>query len=247
VALVTFEALDKIVAKAREKKSDRTGGNFAAQKLRKELKRLFGYAVKLGWLPSNPVAHVNPIKIKSDGFHSWTEDEIRKFRDYWAYGTRQRLAMEIMLWTAKRISDVAKLGPQHIDACWLNTRDGKTGKWNTIPVSRELQQAIDKMAERHLCFIVTSFGKPYSEKSLSQTFSKWCSEAGLPHCSAHGLRKAMARRMAENGATNSEMKAITQHSGDAELSVYTRGVNQQTLAQKVMTELENCYSGMKIV
>ncbi len=38
---VTFEALDKIINKAKEKKPDGTGGMFAAQKLRKELRRLW--------------------------------------------------------------------------------------------------------------------------------------------------------------------------------------------------------------
>lgn len=64
VAKVTFELLDKIIADARTKNTDGTGGKFADQQQRKELKRLLGYAVKLGWLTSNPVDHIRPLKLR---------------------------------------------------------------------------------------------------------------------------------------------------------------------------------------
>ena len=108
-------------------------------------------------------------------------------------------------------------------------------------MSPQLRRAIDAMEGKHLCFVVTSYGAGYSKKGLSQAFSQWCTDANLTGCSAHGLRKAMARRMAESRATNSEMKAITQHSGDAELAVYTRGANQTELAEKVINILSLAY------
>lgn len=238
---VTFEALDKIVNRMKEKKKDGTGGPFAAQKLRKELKRLFRYAVKLGWLESNPIDHVDPIKATSNGFHTWTESEIRQFQSYWKLGTTQRLAMEMMLWTAKRMGDAIKIGPQHVQNGYFVLTDAKTAKRNSLPIAPPLKTAIESMDTAHLVFIVTSYGKPYSDKSFSQRFSKWCNEAGLPKCSAHGLRKAMARRMAEARATNSEMKSITQHSGDAELAIYIRDADQKYLADKTMGILSDIY------
>ena len=97
------------------------------------------------------------------------------------------------------------------------------------------------MGESYKYLITWSHGRGYSEKSLSQTFSEWCNQAGLPHCSAHGLRKAITRRMAESSFTNSEMKSITQHSADAELAIYTRAVNQKELAAKTMAKLSAIY------
>ncbi len=135
------------------------------------------------------------------------------------------MAMELMLWTAKRMGDAIKIGPQHIQRGVLVTTDRKTGKRNWIPVSRQLQKAIDANGKDNLLFVLTPHDKPYSDKGFSQRFSKWCTQAGLPHCSAHGLRKAVARRMAESSATNSEMKSITQHSGDVELAIYTKAAS----------------------
>ena len=241
VAKVTFEHLDQIIADARTKNADGTGGKFAAQKLRKELKRLFGYAVKLGWLPSNPVDHIRPLKLRTDGHHSWTEEEIVQYQEHWALGTHQRLALELVLWTGKRIGDAAKLGPQHIIDNFLVTVDGKTQKRNEIALSKQLLHALAAMGEPYGYLITWSHGRGYSEKSLSQTFSEWCNQASLRHCSAHGLRKSITRRMAESSFTNSEMKSITQHSADAELAVYTRGVNQKELAAKAMAKLSAIY------
>jgi integrase len=242
VRQMTFEALDKIITAARVKKPNGTGGNFAAQKLRKELKRLLHYAVKLGWLQTNPMEFVNAISVTSEGFHTWTEDEIRQYQNHWIEGSKQRAVMEMMLWTAKRVGDIARIGPQHVTNGYLVTRDQKTGKQNALFVSPQLRRALSSLESENLCYIVTSFGKPYSQKGLSQSFSQWCTDAGLKHCSAHGLRKAMARRLAENGATNSEMKAITQHSSDAELAVYTNKANQVSLGQKAMEDLSRIFA-----
>lgn len=241
VAKVTFEHLDKIIADARVKNADGTGGKFAAQKLRKELKRLFGYAVKLGWLPSNPVDHIRPLKLRTDGFHSWTDDEVAQYQNHWALGTHQRLALELVLWTGKRIGDAAVLGPQHIIDNFLVSIDSKTQKLSQIPLSKHVLRALAAVGETNGYLITWSHGKGYSKKSLSQTFSEWCNQAGLPHCSAHGLRKAITRRMAESGLTNAEMKSITQHTADAELDVYTRGVNQKQLSTKAIKKLSDTY------
>ena len=62
--------------------------------------------------------------------------------------------------------------------------------------------------------------------------------ANLRHCSAHGLRKAAARRLAEAGCSEHEIAAITGHASLAELRVYTRAVNQKRLAVAAMAKVK---------
>ena len=62
--------------------------------------------------------------------------------------------------------------------------------------------------------------------------------ANLRHCSAHGLRKAAARRLAEAGCSEHEIAAITGHASSAELRVYTRAVNQKRLAVAAMAKVK---------
>jgi hypothetical protein len=57
-------------------------------------------------------------------------------------------------------------------------------------------------------FLVTEYGEPFTAAGFGAWFRARCDEAGLRHCSAHGLRKAGAARAAENGATPHELMAI---------------------------------------
>ena len=60
-------------------------------------------------------------------------------------------------------------------------------------------------------------------------------DAGLPvGCKAHDLRKAGAGRLAEAGATEKEIDAITGHKTLAEIEHYTRAADQEHLARAAM-------------
>lgn len=230
VASAPFEKLDAYIADIAKGKGGK-GGPFAAETARKQLKRLFAYAVKLGWRMDNPIEHVSYRAPKTDGYHSWTEDEIAQYRAHWPLGTKQRLAMELMLWTGKRRSDAFLLGPQHARDGVLSGTDKKTGKSWQLPIAPQLQEAIDAAPSDHLCFVPSQRGRPYTDKSFGNQFKRWCKLAGLPHCSAHGLRKAISRRMAELGIGNAGIKSVTLHSRDEEVSTYVRAADQKRLAK----------------
>jgi integrase len=64
-----------------------------------------------------------------------------------------------------------------------------------------------------------------------------CNEAGLPHCSSHGLRKAAARRLAEAGCTEHEIASITGHASLREITRYTKAADQVRLAVSAMDKV----------
>jgi site-specific recombinase XerD len=57
-------------------------------------------------------------------------------------------------------------------------------------------------------FLVTEHRKPFAVAGFGNWFRERCNEAGLPHCSAHGLRKSAATVETENGATAHELMSI---------------------------------------
>lgn len=234
VAGVEFFHLDRIIA---EKASVHP---FAAVNLRKQLKRLFKYAMKIKMRDTNPGDLTEPVGARSQGFHTWTEAEIAQYQAHHALGSKARLALELFLWTAKRRSDGVQLGRQHIqDGCFYGI-DEKTGKPSWIPVAPQLQAAIDAMPKHeHLCFLVSERGRPFSAKSFGNRMRKWCDEAGLPHCTTHGLRKAVLRRLADIGIGNTGIKAISLHGDDKEVAIYTAQANQRALAKSVMGTLSD--------
>jgi integrase len=61
--------------------------------------------------------------------------------------------------------------------------------------------------------------------------------AGLRHCSAHGLRKAAARRLAEAGCTAHEIAAITGHASLREVARYTEAADRRRLAASAMAKV----------
>lgn len=230
-----YDKLDKYIADiakgSTDEKGRKRGGPFAAETARKLIRGMFKYATKLGWRSDNPMDFVGYRPKKTKGFHSWTEGEIEQYRARWPLGTKQRIALELMLWTGKRRSDAVVMGPQHIEDGELRGRDIKTGKPWTLPIAPQLRTAIDAMPVTHLCFIPSERGKPYTAASFGDAFRHWCDAAGLPHCTSHGLRKAISRRMAEEGIGNAGIKSVTLHSGDDEVSLYVADANQRHMAQ----------------
>jgi integrase len=210
----------------------------AANQLRKILRALMQHAVEIGLRTDDPTRDVKLIRVKSDGFHSWTEGEINQFETRWPIGSRERLALALLLFTGQRRSDVNRMGPQHVEDGMLRVRQDKTGTELLIPVHSKLQEVIEATPSGHLNFILTQDGRPLRLGSFSNWFKKACIAAGLPHCSAHGLRKAAARRLAEAGCTPNEISAITGHRSLNEVARYTRAVDQKQLATVAMAKVK---------
>ena len=85
---------------------------------------------------------------------------------------------------------------------------------------------------------MTKFGKPFSVAEFGNRYRKWCDEAELTHCSAHGLRKAGSVRLAELGASDREIMAITGHQTAKEVDRYTKGARQKKLAASATQKWE---------
>ena len=145
------------------------------------------------------------IKAKvpqSDGFHTWSEDEIARYEAHYPVGSKARLALAIGLYTALRRGDAVRLGRQHIRDGVMSIRLDKTRVQVTLPVLPELQRTIEASPVGELTLLVTKTGKSYGANDFSAQFRKWCDDAGMPpECSFHGLRKAACTRLADARCT----------------------------------------------
>jgi integrase len=213
-----------------------------ANHLRQALRALMQHAVAIGLREDDPTVGVKPLKIKTDGFHSWTEDEISRFERTHPIGSRARLAFDLLLYTGQRRSDVVRMGPQHIRNGAIDVKQDKTGTLVRVPIHSSLQKSLDAAVAGHLAFLVTKAGGPFKLGAFSNWFRKACAAAGLHNCPAHGLRKAAARRLAEAGCTPHEISAITGHRSLGEVARYTRAVEQKLLADSAMEKLEREHS-----
>ena len=189
------------------------------------------------YLRADPTANIKLAAIDSDGFHCWTEEEISQFEAHHAIGTKPRLALALLLYTAQRRSDVVRMGRQHIKDGVLTVKQQKTGVTLSIPVHPHLQAVFDATPSEHLTFLTTATGKPYGGDHFSRRFREWCDAAGLPQrCTPHGLRKAACRRLAEAGCSANEIMAISGHATMKELVRYTKAADQARLARNAMAK-----------
>lgn len=204
----------------------------------KAFRGLMAHATGLQIISRNPCDGVKGPKIKSKGHHSWTEDEIAQYEAQWPIGTKQRLGMALLLYTCQRKGDCAAMGRQHLTRDGIRVRQQKTGTELVIPMHPELSRVIEATPNNHLTFLVTEYGKPYSDAGFGNAVREWCDEAGLPHCAAHGLRKAACRRLAEAGCSAVEIGAVSGHKSLKELEGYVRAAAQVKLAANAMAKIQ---------
>jgi integrase len=197
----------------------RSKKRFAAHHWLKAIRALMKYAVEIGLREDNPAAGVKLPNLKTDGYHSWTEVEIAQFEAHHGQRTRARLALTLLLYTGQRRGDVIRMGRQHIRDNVVPVRQQKTGIELAIPIHAILQVVIRETPANHLTLLTTQTGKPFSATGFGNWFRDRCNEAGLSHCSAHGLRKATA---------------ITGHASLSEIQRYTKAVDQKRLAISAM-------------
>jgi integrase len=89
-----------------------------------------------------------------------------------------------------------------------------------------------------MTFLTTATGKPFAPGAFTNWFGTRCRAAGLPlGLSAHGLRKAMCRRLAEAGCTVHQIAAISGHATLREIERYTKSVDQKRLARVAMEQI----------
>ncbi len=204
----------------------------------KAVRPLMHFAVSVGMTPVDPTEGLKAgVRTKGDGFQAWGENEIALFRRHHALGTRARLAFELLLCTVQRRGDVIRMGPQHVRGGLLHVRQSKTGEALALPIMPELQAALDAAPSGHLTFLTTAYGKPFSAAGFGNYFREQCDAAGLRGFSAHGLRKAGCRRLAEAGCSAGEIAAWSGHRTLGEVARYTRAADQAAMARAAAAKL----------
>jgi integrase len=219
----------------------------AAENLLKAIRGMMKWGVEKGELKTDPSAGVKLKRRKSDGFHSWSEEEITRFEFHHPVGSKARLAFALALYTGQRRGDVIRMGRQHLRVCEdkdlralgvlniLPLRQQKTGTPVKVPIHPELQMILDATPSEHLTFIVNAWGKPFTPGTFSNWFRAQCDAAKLPKvCSVHGLRKAAGRRLADVGCSTHDIMAVLGHKTLAEAERYTREADRARGASRAI-------------
>ena len=226
--------VQRITSKAlrvlRDHKADKPG---SADNRVRALRRLLKWAVKNELMINNPARDIEYVSRKSDGWHSWSAEELSQFEARHPIGTKARLALTLLQFTGASRSDVVRLGPAQIrNGCLVFVR-AKTNVPVELPLVAELQTVLESTSLiGATTFLVTSHGKPFTPAGFGNWFRDRCDEADLRQCSAHGVRKAAAARAAENGATTHELMAMFGWLNLRMAELYTRSASRKRGARR---------------
>lgn len=220
-----------VLIKSRDRRADKPG---AANEFVKAIRAVFKHALDIEMISANPARELSLIRYKTSGFHTWTQEEITTFVKTHKPGSKAHLALCIFAFTGCRPGDAPRLGRQHVRDGRIVFTPSKTAKSSGIEVNVKimppLQRAIDGVGGR-MTFLETDHGVPHaSGKAFQKKFKKWCVEAGLPHCTAHGVRKGVASISAEEGSSDAALMSLFGWTDREQAGVYTRAASRARMA-----------------
>ena len=172
----------------------------AARNFLDTIRGLFRWALERGHIKDDPTTSVKaPKRKKGQGFPAWTRKDVIKYRLKFPLGTRQRVWLDVLLYTGPRRGDAAIIGKQHEKE--IRNPDGSTSKVAqfrteksgelvtvTLPIIPVLQATLDAGPTGDLAWICGARGEPFTKESFGNAFSEAARQAGIRK-SAHGVRK----------------------------------------------------------
>lgn len=224
----------------------------AARNFLDTMKGMFRWAKKRKHVRTDPTADADieaPKKKKGKGFPAWTREDVETYRRRWPLGTRQRVWLDVLLYTGPRRGDAVQIGRQHVkqtvneDGSISRIATFKTEKSNelvtvTMPILDVLWQTLEIGPTGDLTWICGARGRPLAKEAFGNDFSEAARQAGIKK-SAHGVRKIAATIAAENGATEKELDALFGWvDGGRTSGIYTREANRARLAAQAGHKLD---------
>ena len=208
----------------------------AANDRRKVMGYVFawGMEAKSKIVRSNPVRDVARLKHRVKNVPPWVETHFRQFMNTYPAGSKQRRAMALHLYTGARGCDLRHFGPQHIKNGRFNFTQQKTGGEVDVPLLDELARELALAPRSDLAFILTEYGKTFSQKGYGNWFNEQARKAGIVDRTAHGIRGGAATIAANNGASVHQLMAMFGWMSESMAMRYTKQADRKRLADTGM-------------
>ena len=108
---------------------------FQARHFLDTMRGLFRWAYDAQMVKADPTAGVkSPPRSRKSGYRPWTEDDVAAYEARWPIGTRQRVWLDVLLYTGLRRGDAVRLGRQHVRDGIATIKTEKTDTEVTLPI-----------------------------------------------------------------------------------------------------------------
>ena len=132
-----------------------------------------------------------PASKKGDGFIPWTEEHVAAYERRWQIGTRQRVWLDVLLYTGLRRGDAVRFGRQHVrnGVATIKTEKSNFTVTVTLPILPVLAETLAAGPCGDLTFIVGERGQPLTKESIRQY---------VPRCVCGGWRPGLGAWRAQD-------------------------------------------------
>lgn len=207
------------------------------------IRKMITVALDEEWIETDPTWKLS-YRPEYVGWRAWTDAEREMFETRWPIGSTPRTAYGLALWLGNRRSDVARVQWSWIDfkrnTVTFETKKGE--KQLILPLTPMLREILEPLDRSKEFVLITAYGKPFSEKSLTGRMRDWTASAGMPSgCTMHGLRKTLGKMLAETGASTRQLMETLGHDDIAHAELYSREAEQQRLARDGMSKVTKRY------
>lgn len=214
---------------------------FAADERLKILRQIFEAGIpKL--VKQNHAKLVKSFRKKTEGHATLHSDDIAKYITKHGVKSKAVLALTILMYTGVRVSDLALLGSRHRRGDIISLRVFKNRNRNPVVLDLPVHPILDAVLNMHPAdtetYVTTDHGKPFSIKGLGNRISDWFTQAGLPHLTAHSVRKGLATNIAENEATDLMLEGMFGWKDSKTSKIYTRSAQRSKLARQAVAKID---------
>ncbi|WP_181171333.1 site-specific integrase [Mesorhizobium sp. B2-5-9] len=190
----------------------------------------------------NTARFVRSYRKKTEGHHTITGEEIAKYIAHHGTASKAVLALGLLMYVGFRVSDLQAIGPRHRrgEVFIFRVFKGRNRSPMTleVPIHPVLGHILSLHKVTDLYYLITEYNKPYSIKGLSQRVSAWFSQADLPHCTAHSVRKGLATNLADNETTDSMLDGMFGWKDGKTSKIYTARKQQSRLARQAVQRID---------
>lgn len=211
------------------------------------IRKMITVALDEEWIETDPTWKLS-YRPEYTGWRAWTDRERELFEARWPIGSTPRTAYGLALWLGNRRSDVARVRWSWFDfrrnTVTFETKKGE--KQLVLPLTPMLREILEPLDRGTDYVLITAYGKPFSEKSLTGRMADWTASAGMPPgCTMHGLRKTLGKMLAETGASTRQLMETLGHDDIAHAELYSRAAEQERLARDGMSRVTRRYQAKK--
>lgn len=198
------------------------------------LRILFEYSIDLGWRADNPAKGVSAIASTGEAREPWPTHLITAYRATAPLGSRERIIFELGVGTGQRPSDLLKMRWDDFSDGGVNVRQGKTGVKLWLPITRDLQAALDATKRTGLTICADAIGRPTTYRRAAEMVLAVRAAIGAREYDMHSWRYTAASELGALGCSDEQIASVTGHKTTAMVRKYSGAATQKARAKEAM-------------